>query len=459
MDFLDNIIALIDSAIDVNAENSVTQWNIIAKWYNKDIDADRNMVEESHEWILNYKTELIELSGISSLKIKYTNNSGYFIEVPSSQVEKVPKDLIQKQTLTQVVRYTTVILQNFEQDLLNISSTLFQKEYECFLWIRNTILCHFNDIYKLSRNISQLDFYLSGAKLVANEKYILPTIDSNYKLEIKWWKHPVIAQQSKDFISNDLGLEKNDFIHVITGPNMWWKSTFLRQNALIIILSHIGYPVPASHAKIPIIDKVFSRVGAWDNLFLWQSTFMVEMQEIAYILHNSTKNSFVIIDEIWRWTSTYDGMSLAWSILQYNHNTIKAKTLFATHYHEIIDHTEDLKWASNYSMAIGENDDNIVFLRKIIPGWIKKSYGIEVAKLAGIPPEVLKLAKTAMLDFKNETKFKQLSFINTKETPSQKANNWVDNQVLDMIKNLDINSFSPLEALLKLEELQKQVKK
>jgi DNA mismatch repair protein MutS len=459
MDFLDNIINLIDSAIDEDAQNNISQWNIIARGFNKSIDEDRSTVEESHKWIIEYKRELIELSGISSLKIKFTHNTGYFIEIPLSQLSHIPESFVWKQTLTQANRYSTIKLQDFEQNLNRINTTLFQKEYECFLDIRSSVLQHFNDLYYISRQVSKLDFYMNGAYLVSQKQYIIPEISSNYSLNIQGWKHPVISEESNDFISNDLSLEKKDFIHVITGPNMGWKSTYLRQNALIIILAHMGYPVPASRAVIPITDKVFSRVWGGDNLFLWQSTFMVEMQEIAYILHNSTKKSFVIIDEIWRGTSTYDGMSLAWAILQHNHNAIQAKTLFATHYHEIIDHAAVLKWSSNYSVAVGENEDNIVFLRKIIPWGIKKSYWIEVAKLAGIPPEVLLQARKAMIDLNNNSKFEQLSFVQEHEENSQPKKTKQYSEVIDMILEININTLSPLDALIQLEKLQKQVKK
>lgn len=459
MNFLDEIIDLIDSAIDENAENSITAWGIIASWFSEDIDNDRSIVQQSHKWILEYWQELIEISGILKLKIKFTNNSGYFIEIPRSQTSHIPDDFIQRQTLTQASRYTTTKLQVFEQNLQQSNTNLSQKEYDCFLMIRSNILEHFNDLYEISRKISKLDFYTNGACLIIQKQYVIPEINSVYTLEVIGGKHPVIQEQSNDFISNDLSLEKTDFIHVITGPNMGWKSTYLRQNALIIILSHMGYPVSANKANIPLIDKVFSRVGAGDNLFLWQSTFMVEMQEIAHILHNSTKKSFVIIDEIGRGTSTYDGMSLAWAILQHNHDSIKAKTLFATHYHEIIDHANELKWSSNYSVAVGENNDNIVFLRKIIPGGIKKSYGIEVAKLAGIPPIVLSQANKVMIDLKNKAQFKQLSFASENIQKNNTSYKEKERKICDMIEQIDINTLSPLQALVELEKLQKQVEK
>jgi DNA mismatch repair protein MutS len=463
MEFLDKIIDLIDSSIDEDAENNILWWGIIASWFDQGIDEDRAIVEQAHLWITEYRQKLIDATWIWNLKIKFTNNTWYFIEISHSQTEKILSDFIQRQTLTQASRYTTQKLQDFEHKLNIANSSLFKKEHDCFLDVQSIVLSHFDDLYWFSRKISELDFYINWANLISQKQYILADINLSYSLDIRGGKHPVIIEESKDFISNDLKLEKNDFIHVITGPNMWGKSTYLRQNALIIILSHIWYPIPALSAKIPLIDKVFSRVWSGDNLYLGQSTFMVEMQEIAYILHNSTKNSFVIIDEIWRGTSTYDGMSLAWAILQHNHNFIKAKTLFATHYHEIIDHAAALKWSSNFSVAVGENSDNIIFLRKIIPGGIKKSYWIEVAKLAWIPPSVLQEASKIMIDLRNNSDFQQLSFIhdNVSDSNEERHGEEVEKmcELVKSIENININNISPLEALISLENLQKQIKK
>ncbi len=456
MNDLDFIIDLIERSIDDNAENNITWWNIIASWFNDGIDQDRKVVEEAYQWISEYKKQLSEELKLPHLKIKFTNNSWYFIELPISQVSKVPEYFIQKQTMTQVVRYTTDRLRGFELKLQEASSHLFEREYNCFIDIRDNIMKHFNYLYNISRYISEIDYYSNWAYITVNKWYCTPKITEKYALKILWWRHPVIEVNTQDFITNDLDFSKKDFVHVITGPNMWGKSTYLRQNALIILLAHMGYNIPAISWEIPITDKMFSRVWSWDNLFLWQSTFMLEMQEISYILHHSTKKSFVIIDEIGRGTSTYDGMSLAWSILRHNHDEIKAKTLFATHYHEIIDHAWELKGVSNHSVAVGENDDNIVFLRKIIPWGIKKSYGIEVAKLAGIPENVLSEAKKMMSQLQFPSQIQQLSFW---EESNLEVKLPKQNEVLEKLKEIDINSLSPIEALIEIKKLQEQVKK
>lgn len=459
MKFLDELISLIDTWIHPEADNNITLGNIIASWFNEAIDTDREIVEKAHDWILDYRESLIEDLQTESLKIKFTNNSGYFIELPKSRNLKVPDYFIQRQTLTQVVRYTTVKLQEFEENLSRANSSLFEKEYNCFIDIRNNILLQFDNLYKLSRNISSIDFLLNGAYISSQKWYSCPEMWNNFLLDIKWWKHPVISDSINDFISNDLEMNKNDFVHVISWPNMWWKSTFLRQNALLILMAHIWYDIPASSSRIPLVDSIFSRVWSGDNLYLWQSTFMVEMQEISYILHNSSAKSFVIIDEIWRGTSTYDGMSLAWSILKYNHDKICAKTLFATHYHEISDYSQDLAWVSNYSVAVGENDENIVFLRKVIRGAMKKSYGIEVAKLAWIPREILLQAKKTMIDLQNKDQFQQLSFTAETNISHREEKDDFYKILQEEINSIELDKISPIDAMLKLKWLQEQVKK
>ncbi len=459
MQFLDEVINLIDKSIKEDAENIITAWNIIKDGFDTSIDSDRKIVLQSHEWLSNYQKKLIEESSITSLKIKFTNNTGYFIEVPKSQTIKIPKYFIARQALTQSNRYTTVELQEFEKKIFSASSELHEKEYHKFIEIRHTILWHFWNIYKLSRKVAFLDFISNGAYISLKNLYNRVEISSKYSLNIKAGRHPVISKKQADFISNDIALSKKDFVHIITWPNMWWKSTYLRQNALLILMSHMGYDIPCDTAKIWLVDKIFSRIWSGDNIYLGQSTFMVEMQEIWYILRNSTKKSFVIIDEIGRWTSTYDGMSLAWSILQYNYNRIKAKTLFATHYHEIIDHAHNLSGVSNYSVAVWENNENIIFLRKIIPGGIKKSYGIEVAKLAWIPEEVLKNSREMMEKFQSNQEFKQLSFQTlTKQSDDYKQKE-CEQKILSQIKELNLNSMPPIESLQFLYEIQKQMKK
>ncbi len=464
MNVLNRLIELIDQSIDENADNILTNGNIIASWYKQDVDEYREILQKWHEWIWNYKQELIELTQIKTLRIKYTNNSWYFIELPKNQINNIPDDFIHKQTLVSAHRYTTPKLQEFQSKSDSANTNLSELEYGYFLEIRNNVMSHFNYLYNLSRNIEELDFYTNAASISLKNNYITPQISTKYSIDIQSGKHPVMMSVVDDFISNNLNLSKKEFVNVITWPNMWWKSTFLRQNALLILQAHIWFDIPAKSAIIPITDRIFSRVGSWDNLFLWQSTFMVEMQEIAYILRNSTNKSFVIIDEIWRGTSTYDWMSLAWSILKHNHEEINAKTLFATHYHEIIDFSSSLSWVKNYSVAVWENSDSIVFLRKIIPWWIKKSYGIEVAWLAWIPKPVLQEAKTTLLNLHNKDSFKQLSFWVASEAITNTQSDKDDEisqyeELMKHLKDININNITPIQALTELQKFQEQVKK
>ena len=450
-----NIIKLLDKSIKEDPADNLTSWEIIADFYDEKVDEYRKIISTANDWLTKYQAKLITENNISTLKIKYTWPSWYFIEIPKSQVSKIPEDFIHKQTLVWASRYITLELKEFEAKFLEAQNEKANREYEIFLKIREEILDNFNDIKEISDKITNIDFLSTLSQVAYDNNYVRPEIFDGYDLEIISWRHPVIEKWVSDFISNDLNLTKKEFVHIITWPNMWWKSTFLRQNALIILMAHIWSFVPARFAKIPLTDKIFSRVWANDNLFLWQSTFMVEMQEVANILNNSTKNSFVIIDEVWRWTSTYDGMSLAWAILRENHDNIWAKTLFATHYHELIDESKILKWVKNFSVAVWENEENLVFLRKIISGWIKKSFWLEVAKIAWIPESTLIEARNILktLEEKYEKPVQQWLFsVEVEPKVIEKKS-----EVEEELKNLDLNNLTPMEALNKLFELRKKL--
>lgn len=450
-----NIIKLLDKSIKEDPADNLTSWEIIADFYDEKVDEYRKIISTANDWLAKYQAKLITENNISTLKIKYTWPSWYFIEIPKSQVSKIPEDFIHKQTLVWASRYITLELKEFEAKFLEAQNEKANREYEIFLKIREEILDNFNDIKEISDKITNIDFLSTLSQVAYDNNYVRPEIFDGYDLEIISWRHPVIEKWVSDFISNDLNLTKKEFVHIITWPNMWWKSTFLRQNALIILMAHIWSFVPARFAKIPLTDKIFSRVWANDNLFLWQSTFMVEMQEVANILNNSTKNSFVIIDEVGRWTSTYDGMSLAWAILRENHDNIWAKTLFATHYHELIDESKILKWVKNFSVAVWENEENLVFLRKIISGWIKKSFWLEVAKIAWIPESTLIEARNILktLEEKYEKPVQQWLFsVEVEPKVIEKKS-----EVEEELKNLDLNNLTPMEALNKLFELRKKL--
>ena len=461
MQEIQKIIDLIDSAIKEDADHLITGWNIIADWYDKEVDNYRDTIKTSNEWLAEYQANLIAQTGITTLKIKFTWASGYFLEVPKSQISKVPEDFIQRQSLVNASRFMTPELKEFETGLLEAQWNLASLEYELFSKVREEILEEFDTIKKISENSANIDVLSNLAFVAYENNYVQPKMVESGDLKILWGRHPVVEKMERNFISNDLTFNKKEYVHIITWPNMWGKSTFLRQNALIILMAHIGSFVPASEAQIPLTDRIFSRVWASDNLFLWQSTFMVEMQEVANILHNSTQKSFVIIDEVWRGTSTYDGMSLAWAILKENHDNIKARTLFATHYHELIDESKQLKWVRNFSVAVWENEENLVFLRKIIPGWIKKSFWLEVARIAWVGNNVISEAKNMLRSLeKTHLQTAQMSLWWLSQPEVQVIEKIVEkeSELENILKNIDVNNMTPMEALNKLGELKNNIK-
>jgi len=450
-----DIIKLLDTSIKEDSENVLSLGWIIKDNYDEKVDEYRILVNNSKDWLSEYQFKLISDTNISWLKIKFTSASGYFIEVTKSNLKNIPDYFIHKQTLVNAWRFITPELKEFEQKLLNAEGLLNEREYEIFLEIRWKVLSSFNSIKNLSKKSSYIDF-CSGLWLTAyKNNYIKPQITNNYNLDIKNGRHPVIENIEKDFISNDLLLKNSKYINIITGPNMGWKSTFLRQNALIILMSHIWSFVPAKSATIPITDKIFSRVWSWDNLFFGQSTFMVEMQEIANILNNSSKNSFVIIDEIGRGTSTYDGMSLAWAILKFNHDKIKAKTLFATHYHELIDDSKNLSWVDNFSVSVWQNEWKLIFLRKIIRWGIKKSFWLEVAALAWLNLDVIYEARKMLKTLENEHSERNHPQLSLWSITIESKNNIIEkkSKIEEELKKININDLTPIEALNKLSEL------
>lgn len=464
MKIIKDIISLIDDSIKDDTENNLMSWNIIKDGYNTEVDSYRNMLNNSKDWLSDYQWNLIKKYNINSLKIKYTNAWGYFIEIPKSQISKIPDFFIQKQTLVNASRYITIELKEFEQKFLEAENNLAELEYSLFNDVREKILNWYDEIKNISEKTAYLDFIAWLSSVAYNNDYTKPEFLDNSDLIIKWWRHPVIEKNVDNFISNDLLMNNKSYVNIITWPNMWWKSTFLRQNAIIILLAHIWSYVPAKSLQLWLFDRIFSRVWAQDNLYLWQSTFMVEMQEVANIMNNSTNKSFVIIDEVWRGTSTYDWMSLAWSILKEIHDNINAKTLFATHYHELIDKSISLKWVDNFSVSVWDNNWELVFLRKIVKWWIKKSYWLEVAKLAGINKHILdeakKMLKTLELEH-NNIKTNQMSLWEIIE-PEIKI---IEKEILcksiveQDLDKIDINNLTPMEALNILSELKWKITK
>lgn len=451
------IIKLIDISIKDDANKTITWWNIIKDNFDNEIDDYRNIINNSQKWLQEYTDKLINETWINNLKIKYTNINWYFIEIPLSQKDKIPDFFEHKQTLVNAYRYSTKDLKDFEEKILSWESFLYKKEYDIFNEICEKIYNNFDSIKESSKIIASIDFFTNMSYIAYENNYSKPIINNSWILEISWWRHPIIEKIEKNFVSNELFLDNKKYLNIITWPNMWWKSTYLRQNALIIIMAHMWSFVPCKSANICIFDKIFSRIWASDNLFFWNSTFMVEMQEMANILNNATKNSFIIIDEVWRWTSTYDWMSLAWWILKNIDEKIKAKTLFATHYHELVDESKKLKWRNNFCVAVWENDDNIIFLRKIVPWSIKKSYWLHVAKIAWVNEEVINEAIKTLKKFENNNRQLSLTWIYEKEEKIIYKEN--KSEIEEEIKNIDLNNITPLEAMNIIYNLKSKINK
>ncbi len=437
--------------------------NVIKQGFNAELDELRKICGHDHKWIADYQNTLREETQIRTLKVGFTKAFGYYIEVSRGQAGKMPDSFQRRQTLLNAERFITPELKEYEHKVLSAEDKISSLESQLFHQLRIEIATHANVIRAIASAIGQIDCLLSLADTASKHGYVCPIVDEGSIFHVEGGRHPVIeaALRSDSFIPNDTFLDsKDNRLFVITGPNMAGKSTFIRQVALIAILAQIGSFVPAKKAHIGVIDKVFTRIGASDNLSKGQSTFMVEMTETASILHNATDRSLVILDEIGRGTSTYDGISIAWAVAEYLLTTTgkQAKTLFATHYCELTQLEGKIPGAINYNVAVHESEKGITFLRKIVRGGTDKSYGIHVAKLAGLPPSLLKKAEGMLKTLekgKGEKKEKpiselQLSFFSQASPPQ-------DHALLKRLKELDVNELSPMEALKTLFEWKKQL--
>ena len=477
LDPLTDLFNLIDSAIDDEPSLTLREGGIIKQGYNETVDTLRNAKTEGKKWLAQLEAETKDRTGIKNLRIKYNKVFGYYFEVTNSFKDLVPEDFVRKQTLVGAERYTTDRLKELEDTILNAEDKLFALEYDIFSEVRETLTTHIDRIQKTAHIIAVLDTYASLAKVGEQNRYVRPNLNEKGIIDIKNGRHPVIEKiTTKDlFVPNDTFLNNSDnLISIITGPNMAGKSTYMRQTALIVLMAQIGSFVPADSANIGIVDRIFTRVGASDDLSSGQSTFMVEMTEVANILRNATSNSLLILDEIGRGTSTFDGLSIAWAVIEYISNTklVGAKTLFATHYHELTELEGKIKGLNNYCIAVKEQGDHIVFLRKIVRGGADKSYGIQVAKLAGVPDAVIDRAKELVSLLGNNDIAASINMIASEEKP-KKSNKKMDevdlyqmslfdtvkdDDILDEIRNIDINHLTPMEALNTLSMLQSKLK-
>ena len=467
IDAMKDLYNLIDSAIMEEPPISSRDGDIIKTGYNEEVDRLRSAKIDGKEWLANLEASEREKTGIKNLKIKFNKVFGFYLEVTNSYKDLVPDYYVRKQTLANAERYYTPELKELEDSILGAEDRLNTIEHEFFKSVRDTIAGEVDRIQISAKAIAVLDAIISLAIVAEKNHYVRPTINNRGVIDIKEGRHPVVEQMinADQFISNDcyLDLDSNT-IAIITGPNMAGKSTYMRQVALIVLLAQIGSFVPASYAEIGVVDRIFTRVGASDDLSTGQSTFMVEMNEVANILHNATSKSLLILDEIGRGTSTYDGLSIAWAVVEHVAYNIGAKTLFATHYHELTELEGQLKGVHNYCIAVQELGENIIFLRKIIPGGADQSYGIQVARLAGLPEEVLSRART-IVNSLNENDINAVSEkIAMRQEMEEKLQAFngisvsdADMSIIEDLKKLDITKITPLEAMNLLFEFHNKV--
>ena len=474
IDPLEDICSLIEQAIEEEPPISIREGGIIKTGFHEDVDHFRNAKTEGKNWLAELELQEKERTGIKNLKIGYNKVFGYYFEVTNSYKELVPDDWIRKQTLTGGERYMMPKLKELEDTILNAEDKLYGIEYDLFCEIREHIADNMDRIQKTAKAVAALDVFTSLSYVAERNHYVRPKLNTKGTIKIKNGRHPVVEKMIEHdmFVSNDTYLDNNkNLISIITGPNMAGKSTYMRQTALIVLMAQIGSFVPADQADIGLVDRIFTRVGASDDLASGQSTFMVEMNEVANILRNATSDSLLILDEIGRGTSTFDGLAIAWAVIEHisNKKLLGAKTLFATHYHELTELEGKMNNVNNYYIAVKEQGDDIVFLRKILKGGADKSYGIQVAKLAGVPDMVIDRAKIIVEQLMDNdiTERVQSIAVDAKSEPKKvKHYDQVDldqislfdtvkdEDILKELDELDISNLTPLDALNTLYRLQ-----
>ena len=477
-DDLTDVCTLIERAICEEPPLAIREGGIIRDGFDENIDRLRHAKNDGKTWLARLEEEDRERTGIKNLKVKYNKVFGYYFEVTNSFKNMVPEDYIRKQTLTNAERYTNAKLKEMEDTILNAEDKLNGLEYDLFCQIRDSIAGEIDRIQRTAKAIARLDVLCSLSYVAERNHYVRPKINEKGVIDIKAGRHPVVEQMiSNDmFISNDTYLDNNKYcVSIITGPNMAGKSTYMRQVALIVLMAQIGSFVPADSANISMTDRIFTRVGASDDLASGQSTFMVEMNEVANILRNATSNSLLILDEIGRGTSTFDGLSIAWAVIEHisNKKLLGAKTLFATHYHELTELEGKMNNVNNYCIAVKEKGDDIVFLRKIVKGGADKSYGIQVAKLAGVPDMVIDRAKEIVIQLcdndilekvqsiaidQKETKHKAVKYDEVDLSQMSLFDTVTDEDVLNELKELDVSTLTPLDALNTIYRIQNKLK-
>ena len=479
LDPLEELCDLVGRAIQEEPPLAMKEGGIIKDGYNDEVDRLRKAKSEGKNWLADLETREREKTGIKNLRIRYNKVFGYYLEVTNSFKELVPEYYTRKQTLANAERYIIPELKELEDTILGAEDKLCALEYELYCEVRNTIAAELTRIQRTAKAVAKLDVIASLALVAERNNYVRPKINEKGVIDIRDGRHPVVEKMIPNdmFIANDTYLDdKKQRISIITGPNMAGKSTYMRQAALIVLMAQLGSFVPASSANIGLVDRIFTRVGASDDLASGQSTFMVEMNEVANILRNATSKSLLILDEIGRGTSTFDGLSIAWAVVEYisNSKLLGAKTLFATHYHELTELEGKISNVNNYCIAVKEKGDDIVFLRKIVKGGADKSYGIQVAKLAGVPDPVINRAKEIVeelvtADITGKVKDIAVQGSETKKKPQKKLDEVdltqfslfdtvKDDDVLNELKELDISHMTPMDAMNKLYQLQNKLR-
>jgi DNA mismatch repair protein MutS len=458
LDPLDDVTSLIAEAMVDAPPAGTTEGNIIRDGYSPELDKLRSLVRDGKDWIARLQKKELRRTGINSLKIGYNRVFGYYIEVTKPNLSLVPPEYTRKQTLANAERFITPELKEQESAILGAEEKMVSLENELFQEVRKQVCDRANRIQANAELVAETDTIQSLAHVAATTDYCRPDLSTSFEIDIEEGRHPVLEQLNMEqaFVPNDIHLDESGLLIVITGPNMAGKSTYLRQTALIVLMAQMGGFVPARRASVGLVDRIFTRVGASDNLVGGESTFMVEMNETASILNNATRKSLIILDEIGRGTSTYDGMSIAWAVAEHIHNDIGAKTLFATHYHELTDLSKELKHVKNLNVAVREWNNQVVFLYKLIEGSSDHSYGIHVAKLAGLPREVLGRARQVLSDLETANPRRELKH----GAESNQLQLFVPppkSAVEEELKKLDLNRLTPLEALSKLAELRESI--
>ena len=480
LDPLEDLCTLITNAIREEPPIAMKEGNIIRDGYNEEVDKLRRAKSDGKDWLAKLENDEREKTGIKNLRIKYNKVFGYYLEVTNSYKDLVPEYYTRKQTLANAERYITPELKELEDMILGAEDKLYALEYELYTEVRETVAAEVERIQETAKAVAALDVFASLALVAERNNYVRPKINEKGVIDIKEGRHPVVERMIPNdmFIANDTYLDdKKHRISIITGPNMAGKSTYMRQTALIALMAQVGSFVPAKSANIGISDRIFTRVGASDDLASGQSTFMVEMTEVANILRNATSKSLLILDEIGRGTSTFDGLSIAWAVVEYisDSRLLGAKTLFATHYHELTELEGKIENVNNYCIAVKEKGDDIVFLRKIVKGGADKSYGIQVAKLAGVPDLVINRAKEIVEELSEGDITTRVSEIATKDKVSRKKpkvkkydevdiaqmslfDTVKDDDVLEELKSLDVGNMTPIDALNTIYRLQNKLK-